>query len=753
MNAPHPLQHTLSHGAPMVPAPPIEDESDGINLREYWDIVLDSRWLIAAVATLATAIGVGYALVTPPVYQSNLLIQVEDSGGSAKSLLGEAGALFDTKTPAAAELEIIRSRMVIGQAVENTLRHVDARPRLLPVVGDWLSRRAGGLSEPRWGGYVHGTERIKVSDFVVPAAMEGSTFTLTALPDGKYSLTHPALEQVLTGTVGTPLAHTSPDGSIQLLVTSLQSRPGGQFELRRSALLAVTQDLQSSLRLAERGRQSGVIEATLAGSDRQQITTVLNEIGQQYVRQNIERKAAEAQKTLAFLEQQLPQFKQQLNRSEEAYTQYRNQRGTVALDEEARLILSRGVEMQTKLLEAQQKRRELMERFTPEHPGIKILDAQIVTWSRELGSVNTRALSLPNVQQDAVRFERDIKVNNELYQQLRNNALQLQLIREGKIGNVRIIDSAVLPLHSVEPNRSRIVAMSIMLGLIAGIGLALARNAFFRGIRSAQEIESYTGLSVYSTVPLSEYQGGLQALAASKAPGVHLLAQLAPQDPAVESLRSLRTALQFAMLDAPNNRILITGATPGVGKSFVSANFAAVLASAGKRVLLIDADLRKGYVNQFLGMSRERGLSELISGTLSPQDVIRREVLPNLDFIPTGALPPNPAELMISGKFANLLETLSAGYDLVIIDTAPVLAAADSLSAAVHAGTLLLVARAGETQLGELHESARRLAHAGKNVTGILFNGVDLTRKHYGSYGYKYGAYQYKYYAYDKAHT
>jgi tyrosine-protein kinase Etk/Wzc len=753
MNAPHPLQHTLSQGAPVMHAPPSEDDSDGINLREYWDIVLDSRWLIAAVATLATTIGIGYALVTPPVYQSNLLIQVEDSGGSAKSLLGEAGALFDTKTPAAAELEIIRSRMVIGQAVENTLRHVDARPRLLPVVGDWLSRRATGLSEPRWGGYVHGTERIKVSNFVVPSVMEGSTFTLTALPDGKYSLTHPALEQGLTGTVGTPLTHTSPDGSIQLLVTSLQSRPGGQFELRRSALLAVTQDLQSSLRLAEKGRQSGVIEATLAGPDRQQVTTVLNEIGQQYVRQNIERKAAEAQKTLAFLEQQLPQFKQQLNRSEEAYTQYRNQRGTVALDEEARLILSRGVEMQTKLLEAQQKRRELMERFTPEHPGVKILDAQIASWSRELGSVNTRALSLPNVQQDAVRFERDIKVNNELYQQLRNNALQLQLIREGKIGNVRVIDSAVLPLYSVEPNRSRIVTMSIMLGLVAGIGLALARNAFFRGIRSAQEIESHTGLSVYSTIPLSEFQGGLQEQASSKAPGVHLLAQLAPQDPAVESLRSLRTALQFAMLDAPNNRILITGATPGVGKSFVSANFAAVLASAGKRVLLIDADLRKGYVNQFLGMSRERGLSELISGALAPQDVIRREVLPNLDFIPTGALPPNPAELMISGKFANLLETLSAGYDLVIIDTAPVLAAADSLSAAVHAGTLLLVARAGETQLGELHESARRLAHAGKNVTGVLFNGVDLTRKHYGSYGYKYGAYQYKYYAYDKTHA
>lgn len=747
MNAPHPLQTQLPVAALMHPAAPVDDD-DGINLAEYWDIVVDNRWLIAAITAMAVAVGSGYAVLAKPVYEGNLLIQVEDTAGSAKGLLGEAGEMFDVKTGAAAELEILRSRMVVGQAVENTRLYIRAQPKRLPVVGDWLARRSTGLSEPRFGSYVYGSEKIRVPALDVSPALEGTTFTLTAQGSGNYTLSHPDLAQVLQGTVGTLLTQNTDLGAVRLMVTELEGQPGAQFEVTRTAPLDVVQDLQSRLRLAEKGRQSGVIEASLQDTDRAQLTRVLNEIGTQYVNQNIERKAAEAQKTLVFLNEQLPQFKQQLSKSEEAYTRYRNQKGTVALEEEAKLILGSSVDMQSKLLDAQQKRRELVARFTPDHPAVQTLDQQIAGWTREISNLNARTRSLPTVQQDALRLERDVKVNNELYNQLQNNALQLQLIREGKIGNVRLIDTAVSPRLPVQPQRSRILAISVMLGLLAGLGLAFARNAFFRGIRSAQEIESHTGLSVYSTIPLSERERAIARDAAEKKPGLHLLAKASPQDPAVESLRSLRTALQFAMLEAPNNRLLITGATPGVGKSFVSANFAAVLASAGKRVLLIDADLRKGHLNQYFGITRANGLSELVAGTISEQDAIRAGLIPNLDFMPTGALPPNPAELVMSGSFVNQLEALSAKYDLVILDTAPILAAADTLSVAMQAGTLLLVARAGQSQLGELHESARRLAHAGAAATGVLFNAIDLSRRHYGAYGYKYGGYRYRYYAY-----
>jgi tyrosine-protein kinase Etk/Wzc len=748
MNAPHPLQPQLALGQ----AAPPPDDDDEINLAEYWDIIVDSRWLIAAMTALALTVGVAYAFLAKPVYESNLLIQVEDSASSAKSFLGEAASLFDVKTPATAEIEIIRSRMVIGQAVDATLLYIDARPRYLPVVGDWLARRAKALSEPGFlgmGGWVTGKERLSVATFNVPSELEGSRFRVTARGNGQYSVSHPDLAQELSGGVGAPLIQGTPDGTITLLVTALEGKPGAEFNLVRHSRLDIIESLQENLKLAEKGRQSGVIDATLQDTDRHKLTLILNEVGQQYVRQNIERKAAEAQKTLAFLDVQLPQFKKQLDQSEVAYNRYRNQQGTVSLDEEAKLILSRSVDLQSKLLEAQQKRREFVSRFTPEHPTVKTLDDQIAAWNREIGSLNARVKGMPSVQQDALRLERDVKVNNELYQQLRNNALQLQLIREGKIGNVRLIDPAAMPEEPVKPKRGLTLVLSLVLGMVGGIVIALGRNSFFRGIRNPQEIEAHTGLNVYSTIPLSDAQFAVGRKVTERQAGVHILAQTAPQDVAIESLRSLRTALQFAMLEAGNNRVLITGATPGVGKSFVSANFAAVLANGGKRVLLIDADLRKGHLNQYFGISRSGGLSELITGSIKPAQAIRRELLPNLDVITTGVLPPNPAELMMSGAFASLLESFSPEYDLVIIDTAPVLVAADTLSVAMHVGTLLLVARAGQTQMGELHESARRLAHAGKSATGVLFNAMDLSRRHYGSYGYKYGGYRYRQYEYS----
>lgn len=749
MNAPHPLQTQLVTSPATAPV----EEADGIDLVEYWDIVFDNRWLILAIVTVAVVLGGAYAWLARPVFEANTLVQVEDNLGNSKSLLGEAAGLVDVKTATSAELEILRSRMVIGQAVDGARLYIDARPRYLPVLGAAMARRASGLSEPGFlgfDGYVTGSESITVPSFNVPAQLEGTAFRLTALGGGQYSVTHRDLPGEFRGTVGAPLTHTTPAGRVELLVTALHGNAGAQFNLVRRSRLSAIADLQSRLKLVEKGRNSGVIDASLRGRDPVQLTLILNEIGRQYVRQNIERKSAEAEKTLAFLDVQLPQLKKQLGQAEDIYSRYRNQQGTVALDEEAKLVLQRSVDLESKLMEAQQKRREMIGRFTPEHPSVQTLDAQIRAWGAEIGKLNARIRTLPTVQQDALRLERDVKVNTELYQQLRNSALQLQLVREGKIGNVRVIDEAAPPEEPVGPNRTAILGVAVLAGLLGGIAIALARNAFFRGVRNAQEIEAQTSLNVYSTIPLSPTQGQLARKVVEKLPGLHLLASAAPDDPAVESLRSLRTALQFAMLEATSNRIVISGPTPGVGKSFVSANFAALMASTGKRVLLIDADLRKGHLNQYFGQPRARGLSELIIGSLQLQEVIRPNLLPNLDLITTGTLPPNPAELMMSGALANALEQLSARYDYVIVDTPPVLVAADAPALAVHAGSVLLVARAGMTQMGELHECAKRLSHAGKNTTGVLLNGLDLTRRHYGSYAYRNGGYRYKQYSYTQ---
>ena len=744
---------TLARAAqPATPAASHGGRDDEINLAEYIDILVDRKWLVAGVTALGLALGVAYALLATPIYQSNLLIQVEDTAPDAKGFLGDATSLFEVKTPATGEIQILRSRMVLGNAVDATRLYIDAKPRYLPIVGEWLARRSHDLSTPGFlglDGYVTGREDIEVERLHVPPELEdGKPFTVTALGENRYQLDHEDLRQPLTGTVGQPLefAGDADTGPISMMVSQLDGRPGAQFRVSRASRLATIEDLQKRLQLGEQGKQSNVITVSLEDSDRARLTTTLNAIGAAYVRQNVERKAAEAEKTISFLDSQLPEFRKQVEASEDLYTRFRNKNGTIALDEEAKGVLGQTVELQTKLLEAQQERRALAAKFTDINPRVKIVDGQIAAINREIGALNNRVSKLPTIEQDALRLERDVRVNNELYKSLLNSSLQLRLVKEGKVGNVRLLDRAVPSKIPVKPQKPLVAALGLVLGLLAGVALAIVRSLFMGGIRNPQEIEAHTGLNVYSVVPFTPEQLAIEQRISAKTPGMQLLAISNPESPPIESLRSLRIALQFAALESGNNRVMITGATPGVGKSFISANFAAIMAVAGKRVVLVDADMRKGHIHQQFGTQRENGLSELLAGMIGTDQAIRRGLVPNLDLITTGKLPLNAADMMMSETFAKLLDTLSAQYDLVIIDTPPVLVAADAAAASVLAGVVLLVARADQTQLGELNESAKRLTQVGKPASGVIFNAMDMTRRHYGSY--KYGGYRYTEYKY-----
>jgi tyrosine-protein kinase Etk/Wzc len=471
-------------------------------------------------------------------------------------------------------------------------------------------------------------------------------------------------------------------------------------------------------------------------------------VGVNHVRQNTERKAAEAEKSLSFLGGYLPQLKKQLEESEARFNKFRDRNGAFDLSEQGKNYLDTIVKLQANLLDLQQKRRAQSALFTPANPVIQTLDAQIAAVNKDIASMTAKVKALPNTEQDLLRLQRDVKVNSTLYLNLLTSSQQLRLVKEGKVGNVRLVDAPVVPERPVKPERALVLAISAILGLLLGMGLALVRNSLRPGIKDPADIESGLGLHVFATVPHSPLQDRLSRLVKSAAPGQHLLATNAPDDPGVESLRSLRTALQFAMLDARSNIVLFTGPTPGMGKSFISANFAAVLGAGGKRVLLVDADLRRGHIHQIFGLQRGHGLSELVIGTAALPDVVHRGVAPNLDLIATGTLPPNPGELLTSPAALGLLQGLSAQYDLVVIDTPPVLAVSDTQALAPHAGTVFLLARSEVTSLGELHESARRLAQAGASVKGVVFNDLDITRKRYGG---KYSSYRYTHYNYGNS--
>lgn len=737
--------------SPQIAAPDTAAAQDGdeINLLELLDVVLDSRWLIAAATAVALLVGGTYAFLSTPIFEANTLIQVEEGkgAGGAGSALGEASSLFEIRSPASAEIEILRSRLVVGQVVQNLQLDLTVLPKTIPVIGNWMSRRATAPSAPGFlgmPGYVNGNESLKVATFEVPPALEGQRFSVV-ITDKGYDLLSQDGVLLSSGTVGALLAFTSGGEKGQLLVAAWVGKPGAEFYLAKRSRLGVVQSLQNSLSIAEVGRQAGMIRTSLTGSDPTRITLILNEIATLYVRQNTNRKGAEAEKSLGFLDTLLPQLRRQIEESETKFNQFRNRNNTFDLPAEAKVVLDQSVKQQTSLFELQQRRKELEARFTAQHPSIQTIDAQIKAVSGEIGALSSRVKALPDVEQDLLRLTRDLKVSTELYASLLNSSLQLRLVKEGKVGNVRVVDVAAVPEQSVKPQRSKILAIAGGLGLLAGLALAFLRNSMRPGINDPQEIEQRAGLNVFSTIPFSPAQLLLAKNIKSKASGNHLLALSQPDDPAVESLRSLRTALQFALLDITNNIVLITGPTPGIGKSFTSANFAAVLGAAGKRVLLIDADLRKGHLNQYFGIGRGKGLSEVITGSAPLEDALHRQAAPNVDFLSTGTLPPNPAELLMTAATRQLLSNVGAQYDLVIIDSAPVLAASDTAVLAPLVGATFLVARAEITSVGELIETVKRLAQSGARANGVIFNGLNTTKRRYGYGAGQAGRYRYRY--------
>lgn len=253
---------------------------------------------------------------------------------------------------------------------------------------------------------------------------------------------------------------------------------------------------------------------------------------------------------------------------------------------------------------------------------------------------------------------------------------------------------------------------------------------------------------MYATIPLSSQQrslvrrGKLRRNRTGDDIISGVLATSNPADDAVEAIRGLRTSLHFAMLEGRNNRLMITGPSSGVGKSFVSINLAAVAAQAGMRVLIMDADLRKGRIHHAFRQHSGKGLAEYLANRVELDDIIQETPIDNLSLLSRGSVPPNPSELLMQPRFMEAMAQLGKRYDLIIIDTPPVLAVTDASVVGKHCGTSLIVARFERNPVRELIAAKRRLESNGLEVQGIILNAIERKASTASSY---YGYYPYSY--------
>ncbi|WP_313471167.1 tyrosine-protein kinase Wzc [Atlantibacter hermannii] len=701
--------------------------NDEIDIGRLIGTVIEARWWVLGITAVFALLATIYALFATPIYSADALVQIEQNSGN--SIVQNINSALSNKPPASdAEIQLIRSRLVLGKTVDELDLDIAVEKKTFPVLGAGWDRLMGRQNDT-----------VEVSTFNLPSGMGKASFTLEVLGPQQYQLTSDDGFSA-QGTVGQPLKKQG----VTLMVKAIHAEAGSEFSITKYSTLGMINQLQNNLTVTENGKDTGVLSLTFTGEDKVKIREILNSITKNYLEQNVQRKSEEAAKSLAFLAKQLPEVRARLDAAENKLNAYRQEKDSVDLPLEAKAVLDSMVNIDAQINELIFKEAEISKLYTKAHPAYRTLLEKRRALEEEKGRLNNRVTAMPKTQQEIVRLTRDVESGQQVYMQLLNKQQELKITEASTVGDVRIVDPAIAQPGVLKPKKALIILGSILLGLMVSVVGVLLRSLFNRGIESPQVLEE-SGISVYASIPLSEWQKARDSVRTVK--GVkrfkqsELLAVGNPTDLAIEAVRSLRTSLHFAMMQASNNVLMLTGVSPSIGKTFVCANLAAVISQTHKRVLLIDCDMRKGYTHELLGTSNVNGLSDVLAGQGDIAACARPTSVAGFDLVPRGQVPPNPSELLMSERFGALIAWASKNYDIVLIDTPPILAVTDAAIAGRHAGTTLMVARYAVNTLKEVETSLSRFEQNGIAVKGVILNSIFRRATGYQDYGY----YEYEY--------
>ncbi|QSI20406.1 polysaccharide biosynthesis tyrosine autokinase [Proteus mirabilis] len=682
--------------------------SDEIDLLALFKVLKSSYLKIGFFTLFFILLAAAYSFLATPIYQANATLQYDKASQvSLVDQMSEIMPLSNSNGQVDSEIEVIKSRMVLGKTVTNLNLDTQIAP--------------AGFFDKLWGNQ---TDAV-VALYLVPEDFIGKPATLTYLGDNKYSLNIEG--QVLEGTVGILLKQDD----ISLLVSSLVAEVGQEFTLVKNARYSTIENLRNTLTIAEVGKGTGIINMAIKGADKTENVQILNSIIQNYVDQNTERKKEVTNNTLLFLDEYLPKIKTKLDNYENQLNTFRKKNESIDLSLEAKSALDSALQVEEKLNELTFKEVEIQQLYTRNHPTYQSLLDKRQQLLREKEKISKAIQKLPNTQQQIVRLTRDVESEQAIYNQLVAKQQELNVLNSGITADVRIIDSAESQPNAVAPKKALILVLAAILGFIVGYAYVIAREFFNNKIKGTEDIDAL-GINVYATIPFSSYEKKLIA-EGNKLP----LALENPADTAVEAIRSLRTSVYFSVMNQGNNLVMVTSASPGIGKSFVTSNMAVVLANAGKKVLLIDTDLRKGRIHKTFGLSNKLGLSDYLSQSDTSQPNIHSNVIENLDVVCRGKNVTHSSELLMSERFKRLLDTVKGQYDIIVIDTAPILAITDSAIIGKYVGTSLLIVYYGVNTVKDIELSLKRFKQNDIEITGVILNGIDTKSDDY-NYVYEY---------------
>ncbi len=706
-------------------------DEDELDLGRLIGEIIDHRKLIVSITAFFTLLALVYVVFSTPIYQADALIQVEQKQGNA-ILNNLSQMLPDSQPQSAPEIALIQSRMILGKTVDDLNLQTIIKKSYFPIFGRGFARllgeNEGSLSISRL--YVHnvGNDSVKLK---------------LTVRDGKhYEIDFN--NKKINGYVGQ--LYENDDFSIK--VDKMDAKPGSEYNIYYESRLKAISDLQNTLSVADQGKDTGMLTISLTGEDPSIIERIVESISDNYLAQNIARQAAQDAKSLEFLNKQLPQVRSDLDIAEDKLNQYRRKNDSVDLSLEAKSVLDQIVNVDNQLNELTFRESEISQLYTKEHPTYKALMEKRKTLQEEKAKLNKKVSTMPETQQEILRLSRDVESGRAVYMQLLNRQQELSIAKSSAIGNVRIIDNAVTQPKPVKPKKVLIVLLGFVFGGVISICIVLLRVFLRRGIESPEQLEEL-GINVYASVPVAEI---ISKTASKKGTFTKkqndfdkgLLALVNPTDLAIEAIRGLRTSLHFAMMESRNNILMISGASPNAGKTFISSNLAAVISQSGKKVLFIDTDMRKGYAHKLFNVQPENGLSDYLSKRIELEKVIKQTSIAGLEFISRGMIPPNPAELLMHQRMGEFLNWANEHYDMVILDTPPILAVTDAAVIGNYAGTTLLVARFELNTTKEMTIAFKRFDQSGINVKGCILNGIVKKASSYYGYGYHHYGYSYK---------